>query len=287
MTFRGIMKMKNILSLIIAVFLLSITSITPVSAADEQAELSEADQELMVGFLNGNILWTMFHEAGHALVSLNEIPILAKEEDAVDNFATIMMILMETPETDELLKDVAYSWFLLDEFANKEGYELDFADEHSLDLQRGYQIICMLYGADQDKFGKFTEMMSLPEARTESCAYDFAFTLKNWSTVFTRLAIEDGEENAPISIAYNDTSEPLGHYKEFLEASEVLESIRDLMLLNFKMPESISIEAKTCNTANAYWDPEEKKVILCYELVAEFEKLYRFDMKQLEESENS
>jgi len=50
------------------------------------------------------LLHTLLHEAGHAYIHDQNIPILGKEEDAVDNFATILLI-----EYVEQGRDVALS----------------------------------------------------------------------------------------------------------------------------------------------------------------------------------
>ena len=38
------------------------------------------------------LLHTLLHEAGHAFIADQNIPVLGKEEDAVDNFATILLL---------------------------------------------------------------------------------------------------------------------------------------------------------------------------------------------------
>jgi hypothetical protein len=42
------------------------------------------------------------------------------------------------------------------------------------------------------------------------------------------------------------------------------------MLGQFKFPEGsvmVRLYARDCGTANAYWDPNEKNIVLCHELV--------------------
>ena len=47
------------------------------------------DVEQKALFFIGNIAWLTYHEFGHAMVSEFSIPVLGREEDAVDSFATI------------------------------------------------------------------------------------------------------------------------------------------------------------------------------------------------------
>ena len=250
------------------------------SYAEDELVLTKQEQADLIRFVSGNTIWTMFHETGHALVSLFDIPILGKEEDAVDNLATIIMLLQENDQADEYLKQTALGWFLLDEFSDIAGEELNFSDDHSLDQQRAYQTICFLYGADKQIFGEFAKMMEMPEQRLENCAYDFDRTLESWDRVLAPYILKPGDKNLAVKIAYGSTTDALKPYKDLLQDSQILENIQDFIVTNYKIPTTFTLKAETCDDANAYWDAEAKQVILCYELMAEFEKLFIFDIKQ-------
>lgn len=254
--------------------------VAQVQAADEVV-LTEEDKATLVRFINGNTMWVLYHETGHALISLFDIPILAKEEDAADNFATLSMLFEENEQIDEYLRDTAWGWFLFDELAATEGDELDFADEHSLDQQRAYQTICFLYGSNEEKFEEFTRMMEMPEERLVNCAYDYDRSMRSWEKVLNSFVVGVFESNVEITVTYADATEELAPYKSMLQESQILENIHEFIDLGFKLPHPISIIAKTCDEANAYWDPNENEIVLCYELLAEYEKLFRFDVKQL------
>ena len=45
-----------------------------------------------------------------------------------------------------------------------------FADVHSLDAQRFYNVLCLAYGADPKRFADTVEKKHLPEDRAEDCA---------------------------------------------------------------------------------------------------------------------
>lgn len=248
-------------------------------AADELV-LTKDQQASLVRFINGNATWTIYHEMGHAFVSLFEIPILGKEEDAVDNLATIIMLLQENEQSDEYLKETALGWFLLDEFAGLAGEELDFSDDHSLDQQRAFQTICFLYGADEAIFGEFTQMMGMPEDKLENCAADFARTQTSWDKVLAPFILKPDDKNFEVAVIYDDVPSDLIPYKASLQEAQILENIQQYIVSNYKLPKAFTLKAVACNDANAYWDAEASEVILCYELLAEFEKLFLFDIKQ-------
>ncbi|HEX6864048.1 MAG TPA: DUF4344 domain-containing metallopeptidase, partial [Thermoanaerobaculia bacterium] len=101
--------------------------------------------------LAGATLFTFFHELGHALIDLYDLPVTGREEDAVDQLAT--MILLEGGEEGEMAA-LNGAWSFLTEEAEEdagqeeEEEELAFWDEHSLDEQRFYNIICLVFGSN-------------------------------------------------------------------------------------------------------------------------------------------
>ena len=61
--------------------------------------------------------------------------------------------------------------------------ELAFADEHSFDRQRFYNIICLLYGQNEQKFASLVEDGTLPEGRAGRCADEYARADKAWDAL--------------------------------------------------------------------------------------------------------
>lgn len=133
----------------------------------------------------GATLFIFFHEAGHALIDLYDLPITGKEEDAVDQLATL--ILLEAGEDGEnAALDGASSFLTEEEEASEDeaGFEeLAFWDEHSLDEQRFYNIICWLYGKDPEGYAYLVEDETLPEERAGSCPGEYERMSKAWDTL--------------------------------------------------------------------------------------------------------
>src|SRR5581483_4365807 len=76
--------------------------------------------------------FVLFHELGHALIDQWNIPVLGKEEDAVDAFSTIVMTDI-VRKGEFALAGADFFYYLAGSGHLK---EVDFADEHSLDKQR-------------------------------------------------------------------------------------------------------------------------------------------------------
>jgi hypothetical protein len=128
--------------------------------------------------------FVFFHELGHALVDAYDLPITGREEDAVDQLS-VLLLADGTEEGERMVLDAALS------FSKQGGGELDelaFADEHSLDQQRYYNIICLLYGQDEEKFASLVREGTLPEARAGRCSDEFARVDKAWDALLAPYA---------------------------------------------------------------------------------------------------
>ena len=108
-----------------------------------------------------------------------DLPITGREEDAVDQLS-VLLLADGSEEGEQMVLDAAVS------FSKKAGDELDelaFADEHSLDQQRYYNIVCLLYGQNEEKFASLVRDGTLPESRAERCSQEFARVDKAWDAL--------------------------------------------------------------------------------------------------------
>ena len=244
----------------------------PAQAKAAGAEIDEEQAE----FVLGNVIFVLFHEIGHALVSEFELPVLGREEDAVDRFATFLL----TPEGDEdeesdpstILVDAMSGWFLS---ANQtELDDIEWWDEHGPDQQRAYQIACLLYGADPEKFKKMAQEVKLPESRRESCPAEAQGNSASWVKVMEPYTLDDGEKPAKrITVSYGSA----GDYRferDLLKESELLEPIASDISEALQLPRNLKISAKACGEPNAFWDSEAAEIQICYELVREYREMY-------------
>lgn len=123
---------------------------------------------------------TFFHELGHALIDAWKLPITGKEEDAADQLSTVLLI-NRTDSGEQMALDGALSFKL---YANLyKGEKKIYWDEHSLDEQRFYDTICMLYGHNPQKYEYLIKDGTLPEERAANCGPDFERIDRSWRTL--------------------------------------------------------------------------------------------------------
>jgi len=116
-------------------------------------------------FVSGNMLFVLLHELGHTAITQMGLPVLGKMEDAADSFAAVRLIKVGSEFSNRVLTEAAEGWFLADRRDNKSGDKVAYYDEHGLNQQRAYQIVCYMVGADGEKFKTLAAEVKLPEER--------------------------------------------------------------------------------------------------------------------------
>ncbi|MDB9439797.1 DUF4344 domain-containing metallopeptidase [Sphaerospermopsis kisseleviana CS-549] len=61
--------------------------------------------------------------------------------------------------------------------------DLSFWDEHSLNYQRFYNIICLVYGKNPKEYDVLVENIGIPPERQTTCRIDYNKKLKAWRTI--------------------------------------------------------------------------------------------------------
>ncbi|SRR5437588_12117397 len=64
-----------------------------------------------VAFVAGNMLFVLLHETAHALVTEMGLPVLGREEDAADAYATVTMLKLGSSFSNRVLVEAAKGWF--------------------------------------------------------------------------------------------------------------------------------------------------------------------------------
>ncbi len=228
--------------------------------------MREDQQMEAVEFIIGNAVFVLFHEAGHMLVSELELPVLGKEEDAVDTLSSIILLEAHDETLDKALTDAADGWFLSDQASTEAGNDYAFWDEHSLDQQRAYSMVCMMVGQDAEGFKDFADSVDFPVERRERCPGEYQAALNSWNNVLEPHTITNGS-NSDFNIVYDEPgSDAVAPYAELIKASDILSVLKEAIGTNYQLKPGITLRATTCGEPNAFWNAENRELTLCYEL---------------------
>ncbi|QDO86390.1 hypothetical protein FM037_27860 [Shewanella psychropiezotolerans] len=133
------------------------------------------------------LMHTLAHEYGHAYIFSNQVIVLGKEEDAVDTLATLMLIHSFDNGADIALS--AADLFSLEDEDIKELDDDHFWDEHSLDAQRYFSTLCLIYGSNPEKYGKVISKAQLEIERDSYCEEEYFRQTENWDRLKERYSV--------------------------------------------------------------------------------------------------
>jgi len=136
-------------------------------------------------------LWTFYHELGHALIHVYDLPTVGKEEDAVDQLSTLILLGSDEGGV-QAVQIAAVEFFRTGERAEKDiadaskrgqNLEFPFWDVHSLDKQRFYEMLCLAYGKNPTENADLITEGLLPKERAEGCEYEYQKTDRAWDAL--------------------------------------------------------------------------------------------------------
>jgi len=227
-----------------------------------------------VEFVTGNVLFVLGHETAHALISEFGIPVLGREEDAADALSTLVALKMGSSFADRIVVNAARGWFLSDQRDKKDGIPNSFYDEHGMDLQRAYNIVCLLVGGEPEKFAALADEVKLPKERQGTCQGDYSNASWSWEKVLKPHMRKPDDPKTTIKVTYTPSTE-YASLAALGEKLKILESVAEWLSKDFVWRRPITLEMQECGSPGARWDLTSQKVIVCYEIIREFVQLHR------------
>jgi hypothetical protein len=245
---------------------------------------AELDPETRA-FIIGNAIFVVFHEFGHVLIRDFDVPILGLEENSADTLAAITLILADRaeperePRLSEFLAMSALGNILLWQTGlEKSNEEVLYWATHDVSIRRAARTLCLLYGSDTEEFGWVAGAVDMAELRADWCEdeFDIAARAVNW--VLETYGVPEGGASKTtadqITIRYR---RPRNDQQQFimerLQEWRVIENVVDFMSERFVLPDEAKVVVRDCGSPNAYWDPDYRELIFCYDLLEGLRKL--------------
>ncbi|MGL4490242.1 MAG: DUF4344 domain-containing metallopeptidase [Rhizobiaceae bacterium] len=237
------------------------------SLLPELAGLGSVQQKEAIAFIKGVVTAVLLHEAGHMLIHEFSLPVIGREEEEVDTFATVTLLRRKDDAFDQALMDSTIAWLLSSEAARAAGVEVPFWDDHAADEDRGYSTACLIYGREPKNFKAFADLVGLPQGRRENCSYEYETAVNGWDTILKRYE-SSGSTSSGFKVVYEAaTSEDLRPYAEFVEEDDLFAVLETLIGQKYKLLPGITLRASSCGKSNAYWSSRRREILLCHELV--------------------
>ena len=239
------------------------------------ATLSRQQRHETLQFVVGNLVFVLLHEVGHVLITELGLPVLGREEDAADAYASVTILAMKDEFSDRVLSQAAQGWFYGDRRDRMELTPVVYYDAHSLSQQRAYQIVCYMVGSDPEKFAALAEETGLPEERRSTCQGDFSNADWSWNLVLKdhRRTTQPKQE---IRVRYGEPAAGFEVLARATQSIQLLELIAQRISDTYALRKPFTIEARACGTPGAEWNLEARTLILCYEMAEDFATLYSY-----------
>lgn len=229
----------------------------------------------------GAMMFVFFHEFGHMAIDVLKLPSTGPEEDAVDEFSTLILteVIVQAPEEQknlfaEVVRGGALFWKLSAERMEARGRSAPFYDEHSPDIRRFANILCLATGADPLRFIPMAVKAGIPEHRLHRCAGDYKRRHAAWNELMEKYG-KQGKGGGRMTLKIEPPRKSA--YKPFedeFRRDNFFQKVLDLMTSAVRLPRDVPVVVKECGQANAFWSPRAGEIILCYEMYAEIVQLF-------------
>lgn len=208
-------------------------------------------------FVRDVMLSIFYHELGHALIDVMQLPVLGLEEDAADVLSVVMIDRLWDAEASEAKVAAAATFWATSALASAEaGDEPAFWGVHSPDERRYFTYLCLYYGGAPDEREAMAIEFGLPEDRAVSCAEEFDLAASSWGVYLDELeAAGPGD-----SLVWQGDGAPADYV-----AAAIREEV-DYLNSVWTLPEPVAVQVAPCDEANAFYDPEAKMITMCSEM---------------------
>jgi len=246
-------------------------AVNAIGSLPRMKKMSMPAKKGLVEFVMGNTMFVMAHELGHGLINELNMPVLGREEDAADSFAIVTALKMHSEASDNVLLEAMKGLVFASKRDKKQGEPLAFYDEHGLNLQRAYNVVCFMVGSDPAKYKALAAETKLPEERQDSCIYDWKNTAWSWDEMLKPHLRSPEQPKVAIKVEYQE-NEKYAVEIGVLRQMRVLEAFANHAADRYVWPRPFLIEARSCGEPNARW--KNRTLTLCYELASEFTELF-------------
>lgn len=215
-------------------------------------------------FVEANMIAVFYHEVAHALIDTLDLAVPGREEDAADTLSALLIDRLWDEETAvSLVYANALAFLLYADVSETQGFDTTYWGQHSLDLQRYYNLVCLFYGANPDERDNVATDLELPVERRESCPEEWELAADSWGAMLADMPPQDHLKGFRLVVpADRDALTRL--------------IAREVEALNgeYGLPASIDVTVERCGEANAFYDPRARRIVMCIDYAEDLARLY-------------
>lgn len=262
----------------------------------QQAEQPQADQPVSpqdayaAQVIMGTTFGVFFHEFAHALIGETKLPATGPEEDTADGFSQYLLASManesEGPEHEReflfgIARNASLLWYHSARNNEQRGNQHPWQDEHAPDIKRFRNSFCILYGSNPQRYEQLANRIGLEERTRARCLHDYPKRYQAWETILKTVSRNLGPDlpgdlpaNAPggkvVLTIQPGKSQIAQVVVGALQHNNTMATILDAFSQIFVWPRDLHVEFRDCERINAWYDPGEGKITMCYSAIEYF-----------------
>ena len=238
------------------------------------------NEAMQLQVLFGTTFAILSHELGHAVIGELQVPATGPEEDVADGFSAITMSEMSEEQMDDpnlrgLLRYASLLWYHM---ASRPDVSASWQNEHAPDIRRFYNSFCLIYGSAPEHFEQLANEVKFETRTRQRCIREYHRRKRAWETILEPVsraakaasAGDDGslDPDGNVVVTISPASTPFGRIVEtFLAEAGFADEFGRLLEEEFAWPRDLKIEFRDCDSTNAWYDPGEGKVTVCYSII--------------------
>ena len=161
-----------------------------------------------------------YHELGHALIDVYDLPIPTAEEVNADSLSAYILLEFSAGSGgNDSIRDAAWGYLLTSSVKDLpiEAY----ADTHTLNIQRFFNLACFAYGSDPSSNRDLIQTGLLDRDRAKGCAQEYKKLVSSWKHHLTPNMQTSTPTPAPTPTPAHDRLDEFPHFFRVVTAISI------------------------------------------------------------------
>lgn len=233
-------------------------------------------------FVAGNVEFLLLHELGHLVISEFGVPVFGPEEVAADYIAVAALLRQQQAGGERGDRARAYLFAAAEALdaswqrGQDAGADVPYWGAHALNIQRFYQIGCLVHGSDPVANADLPARIGLPADRARGCPAEYAQAARSFEWLLATYGRSDGNPAGHrIDIEYGPTrSRVQQEMRDELRRLGGIEFAVGRVNSLFPLRAPARLVLRTCGRPEAAWQGATRELVICYELLDVFYRLH-------------
>ncbi len=221
-------------------------------------------------YVQGNLLFLMYHEAGHLildqLLNVDQGQDRFASEQTADDIATWLILPdPDEPEQDDQIWAAMEGWLRSANSQEEPSQSPHYPD----DVERASRIACYLYGSNPDLYPELAQAFSVT-INSVDCGEEYEALHADLDDWFGDHLIPPAEpDGGAIQVRYEAASAHLQAARAYLMETRLLEDAAEDISQFVRLPQDVTLVARSCGAGAAEfrYSATRREITACYEAV--------------------